>query len=330
MPIQQGIEKASLQSLGQIKDRMTFLYVEHCIINKQDGSITVTDARGTVHVPAAMLSVLLLGPGTSLTHRAVELISDSGMSIIWVGEHGVRYYAHGHPLTHSSQLLKTQAKLVSNTRTRLEVARKMYQIRFPDEDVSGYTMQQLRGREGARIRSIYRKLAKETGIEWSRREFDPDNYDAGNAVNKALSAAHACLYGIAHSAIVALGCSSGLGFVHDGHERSFVYDIADLYKAEITIPIAFHTAASADREDDIGSMVRRQVRDAAAGGHILERTVRDIRKLLMGDDIEEIETNVLYLWDDRNEKVSSGISYNMTNGEYEVALETCNGKIVEK
>ena len=118
--------------------------------------------------------------------------------------------------------------------------------------------------------------------------------------------------------------------MHDGHERSFVYDIADLYKAEITIPIAFHTAASADREDDIGSMVRRQVRDAAAGGHILERTVRDIRKLLMGDDIEEIETNVLYLWDDRNEKVSSGISYNMTNGEYEVALETCNGKIVEK
>ena len=145
MPIQQGIEKASLQSLGQIKDRMTFLYVEHCIINKQDGSITVTDARGTVHVPAAMLSVLLLGPGTSLTHRAVELISDSGMSIIWVGEHGVRYYAHGHPLTHSSQLIKTQAKLVSNTRTRLEVARKMYQMRFPDEDVSGYTMQQLRG-----------------------------------------------------------------------------------------------------------------------------------------------------------------------------------------
>lgn len=330
MPIQQGIEKAGLQALGQIKDRITFLYIERSVINKQDGSITVTDARGTVHIPAAMLSVLLLGPGTSLTHRAVELIGDSGMSIIWVGEHGVRYYAHGRPLTHSSQLLKKQAKLVSNTRTRLEVARKMYQMRFPEEDVSEYTMQQLRGREGARIRSIYRKMAKETGVEWNGREFDPDDFEVGSAVNKALSAAHACLYGIVHSAIVALGCASGLGFVHDGHERSFVYDIADLYKAEITIPIAFRAAAAADKGDDIGSIVRRKVRDAASDGHILERTVRDIRRLLIGDNAEEIETNVLYLWDDKREYVASGISYGMANGEYETTLETGNGRIAEE
>lgn len=223
MPANQGIEKPGLQTLVQVKDRMTFLYVERCIINRQDGAITVTDARGTVHVPAASLSVLLIGPGTNLTHRAVELIGDSGMTLIWVGEHGVRYYAHGRPLTHSAQLLKQQAKLVSNTHTRLAVARKMYQMRFPGENVSGFTMQQLRGREGARVRGVYRKMAKETGVEWNGREYDPNDFSAGDPVNMALSAAHACLYGLAHSAIVALGCSPGLGFVHDGHERSFVY-----------------------------------------------------------------------------------------------------------
>lgn len=309
MPGEAGIVKPELQTLVQVKDRMTFLYIEHCVVNRQDGAITVTDARGTVHVPAAALSALLLGPGTNLTHRAVELAGDSGMTLIWVGERGVRYYAHGRPLTHSSTLLKKQAELASNTRTRLAVARKMYQMRFPGEDVSALTMQQLRGREGARVRGVYRRMSRETGVPWDGREYDTQDFSAGSAVNKALSAAHACLYGIAHSAIAALGCSPGLGFVHDGHERSFVYDMADLYKAELTIPIAFQTAA--DAPADIASEVRRRVRDAASEGHILERIVRDIQQLLSegsaGEDIPDAE--VLYLWDERTGAVVAGVSY---------------------
>ncbi len=329
MPANQGIEKPGLQTLVQVKDRMTFLYVERCIVNRQDGAITVTDARGTVHVPAASLSVLLIGPGTNLTHRAVELIGNSGMTLIWVGEHGVRYYAHGRPLTHSAQLLKQQAKLVSNTHTRLAVARKMYQMRFPGENVSGFTMQQLRGREGARVRGVYRKMAKETGVEWNGREYDPNDFSAGDPVNMALSAAHACLYGLAHSAIVALGCSPGLGFVHDGHERSFVYDVADLYKAEITIPIAFYAAA--EKPKDIAAEVRRRVRDAAADGKILERIVHDIRRLLLGDDadVQAFETEVLYLWDEKQGQVANGISYGKAEESLETALETGYGALPE-
>ena len=109
---------------------MSFLYLERCLINRQDGAITVADARGVVHVPAASLGVLLLGPGASITHRAVELIGSAGASVIWVGEEGIRFYAHGCPLTHSSALLMRQAALVSNVRTRVAVARKMYQLRF--------------------------------------------------------------------------------------------------------------------------------------------------------------------------------------------------------
>lgn len=197
-----GAPKAELQELPQIKERMSFLYLEHCIINRQDSAISVVDERGTVNVPAASLSVLLLGPGTNATHRAMELIGDVGTSVLWIGEHGVRYYASGKPLTHSASLLLKQAELVTNVRSRLGVARKMYQMRFSGEDVSQMTMQQLRGKEGARVRKAYRKSAAENDIEWDWREFDPNDYEAGTAVNKALSAGTACLVFPAHAGMI--------------------------------------------------------------------------------------------------------------------------------
>ncbi len=240
-----GMLKPDLQALPQIRDRMTFLYLERCQINRQDSAITVIDEDGIVLIPAAAISVLLLGPGTTVTHRAMELIGDAGVCIIWVGEHGVRYYASGRPLTHKAGLLMRQAALASNQKQHLEVVRKMFQLRFPGEDISHLTLPQLRGREGARVRSAYRRAAEEWGIDWNGRVYDPENFAEGDAVNQALSAGHACLYGLAHAVIVAMGCSAGLGFVHIGHENSFVYDIADLYKAETTIPIAFEIAAPA-------------------------------------------------------------------------------------
>ncbi|MDR1663954.1 MAG: type I-E CRISPR-associated endonuclease Cas1e [Clostridiales bacterium] len=304
-----GAKKPELPALPQIKERISFLYLERCVINRQDNAITITDVRGTVYVPSAVLSVILLGPGTKVTHRAMELIGDTGASVVWVGERGVRYYAHGRPLTHSSRLLITQAALVSNAHTRVAVARKMYAMRFLGEDVSQMSMQQLRGREGARIRSVYRRLSKKIGVPWNGREYDVDDYESGDPINKALSAAHACLYGVAHSVIVALGCSPGLGFIHTGHERSFVYDVADLYKAEITIPIAFQTAAQCADKDDIGAITRRAVRDAIYNGHILTRVVKDIHLLLENEPNIEIETDVLRLWDDKQGSVESGVSY---------------------
>ena len=308
-----GAKRPELQELPQIKERLSFLYLERCVINRADSAITVTDVRGTVHVPAAALSVLLLGPGTKVTHRAMELIGDSGTSVIWVGESGVRYYAHGRPLTHSSRLLVAQAALVSNVRSRAAVARRMYSMRFPDEDVTGMTLQQLRGREGARVRSVYRKLSKKTGVAWYGREYDPNDFEAGTPVNKALSAAHACLYGLAHSVIVALGCSPGLGFIHAGHERSFVYDIADLYKAEITIPIAFEMAAK--ETDDIGRDTRRAVRDAIKDGRVILRMLKDIRVLLMDEVEDEIDASIVELWDDKQGFLKSGVAYKDEDAE---------------
>ena len=140
-----GMIRPDLQALPQVRDRMTFLYLEHCTLGRQDGAITVTDEKGIVQIPAAGISVLLLGPGTRVTHRAMELMGDAGVGAVWVGEHGVRYYAHGRPLTTHSRMLIRQAELVSNHRKHLDVVRKMYQLRFPEEDVSHLTMQQLGG-----------------------------------------------------------------------------------------------------------------------------------------------------------------------------------------
>ena len=309
-----GAPPPELVDLVRVEDRLSFVYFEHCIIRRDDNAITVTDETGTIHVPAASLSVLMLGPGTDITHQAMTVIGDNGATVIWVGERGVRMYAFGKPLTHSSALLQRQASLVSNMRTRLAVARRMYQMRFPDEDVSRLTMQQLRGREGARIRRTYRRCSQETGVPWDRRTYDHDDFEAGTDINKALSAAHTCLYGIAHAVIVALGCSPGLGFVHTGHERSFVYDIADLYKAELSIPVAFRTVAS--EPDDIGAATRRAMRDAVYDLSIMSRMTTDIKTLLdAGADADGLagmtgmDGDHVGLWDERRGEVAAGRSY---------------------
>lgn len=304
-----GAKKAELTELPKISDRVSFIYVERAKINRVDSAITILDYRGTVRLPAAMIGVLLLGPGTDISHRAIELIGDTGTTVIWVGERGVRFYAGGTPLAHSTKFLEKQATLVSNNRTRLDVARKMYEMRFKGEEVSKFTMQQLRGREGARIRKVYRELSKEYKVEWSGREYKVDDYDDGTPVNKALSAANVSLYGVCHSVIAALGMSPGLGFVHTGHDKSFVYDIADLYKAEITIPIAFKIASEANETDDVGTLARLAVRDKMVDGKLLKRIVDDLQFLMKVEDDEQIEIDVLNLWDDKNENVRHGISY---------------------
>jgi CRISPR-associated protein Cas1 len=304
-----GAKPTTVSELARVEDRLSYVYFEHAVIHRDASAVTATDKRGTVHLPAAALGALLLGPGTSVSHQAMVLLAESGSSVVWVGEHGVRYYAHGRSLARSSRLLDAQARLVSNRQSRLRVARQMYELRFPEEDVGRLTMQQLRGREGARVRRSYRDHSDRTGVEWRGRSYDHSDFELSDAVNKALSAATTCLYGLAHSVIVALGCSPGLGFIHTGHERSFVYDIADLYKAELAIPTAFDVAAQ--DVEDIGGVTRRLMRDRIFDARLLERCVKDVRRLL-GDaaDEEGLDDDSVRLWDGRDgATVASGTSY---------------------
>ncbi len=306
-----GTRPATLPELVRATDRITFVYVEQSVVHRDSNAITATDARGTVHIPAASLGALLLGPGTSVTHQAMMLLSDSASTAVWVGERGVRYYAHGRSLASSTRLLEVQAQRVSNRAERLKVARQMYGMRFPDErDIDQLTMQQLRGREGARVRRCYREHAERTGVSWSRRDYERTDWDAADPVNRALSAANTSLYGIVHAVLVSLGCSPGLGFVHTGHERCFVYDIADLYKAEITIPAAFDIVASGVVE--IEAAARRAVRDRIFTARVLERCVHDVQALLLGETADSepfAEAEVVWLWDGADRQVAGGVSY---------------------
>lgn len=133
------------QELARVEDRLSFLYVERAVVNRDANALTITDQRGVVHVPATDLAAVLLGPGTRVTYAAMALLGDAGVSVVWVGEKGVRYYAHGRPPAKSSRMAEAQAKVVTNQRTRLNCARAMYGMRFPGEDVSRATMAQLRG-----------------------------------------------------------------------------------------------------------------------------------------------------------------------------------------
>ncbi|MFB0918614.1 MAG: type I-E CRISPR-associated endonuclease Cas1e [Clostridiaceae bacterium] len=304
-----GALKTELVQLPRVKDRVSFIYIEHAKISRQDSSITIIEERGIVKIPSAMISVLLLGPGTDISHRAMELIGDTGTSVVWVGERGVRHYAHGRALSHSDKFLVKQAQLASNTHLRLKVAKKMYQKRFPNEDVSELTMQQLRGREGSRIRSTYRTLSKKHGVPWTGRSYDPDNFEGGSIINQALSSAHFALYGLVYSVIVALGASPGLGFVHVGHDLSFVYDVADLYKADITIPIAFEVAENYKKDDDVGKITRLKVRDKFVDGKLIEQIVKDLQFLLEIDEEEQITADIINLWDDKSNIVKHGTNY---------------------
>lgn len=312
-----GVEPSRPSELARVEDRISFVYLEHAVIARDANALTATTDEGIMHIPSAGLLVLLLGPGTNVTHQAMTVLADSGAAIVWVGERGVRYYAGGRPLARSSRLLLKQASIVSNGRRRLALARRMYEMRFEGEDTRALTMQQLRGREGARIRNVYRDWSKRTAVEWDKRDYNPDDFAGGDPINQALSAANACLYGVVHAAVVAIGCSPGLGIVHTGHDLSFVYDIADLYKAEFSIPVAFEIVSSIEKGEierenaDLPQLVRREMRDRIRESRLIERIVRDVKGLLEKDELEgEVESGEdrHRLWDPKGD-VEAGANY---------------------
>ncbi|MCG6493911.1 type I-E CRISPR-associated endonuclease Cas1e [Kitasatospora sp. A2-31] len=286
-----GRRPASTPSeLARAGDRLSFVYLERCIVHRDANAITAEDAEGTTHIPSATIGTLLLGPGTRITHQAMSLLGETGTGVTWVGEHGVRYYAGGRALSRSAALAEAQAHCWANRRTRLEVARSMYRLRFPDEDVNGLTRRELLGREGRRVKDCYRKNAERTGILWRGRHYTPGDFTSGDPANQAITAASQVMYGISHAVVTALGCSPALGFIHSGHELSFVLDIADLYKTEIGIPVAFDVAASAP--DDAGPSTRRALRDRIYRLRLLDRVVDDIKGLLTAGGHNDAATDI--------------------------------------
>jgi CRISP-associated protein Cas1 len=304
-----------LHALPKVRDSLSFLYVEHKKIDQEDKAIALHDAQGKVPVPCASLTTLLLGPGTSITHAAIRTLAESGCLVLWTGEGGVRFYAQGMGETRSSQNLLQQALLSSVPRIRLLVVRRLYEMRFTEPLDPELSLQQIRGKEGIRVREAYAKASRETGVSWTGRSYKRDNWSEADPINRALSAANSCLYGVCHSAIVSTGFSPALGFIHTGKMLSFVYDIADLYKVEVTVPIAFQ--AVAEGLNNLETRVRKKCRDKFFEEKILQRIVPDIERVLSIEgvdfggtiDFDSSSDPPGDLWDPDSGKAEGGINW---------------------
>ena len=262
-----------------IKERTSLVFLERGELDVIDGAFVLVDKNGVrTQIPIGAVACLMLEPGIRVSHAAVTLAARVGCLLVWIGEAGVRLYAAGQPGGARSDRLLYQARLALDESARLKVVRKMYELRFGGPVPEHHSVEQLRGVEGARVREMYHQIARKYGLEWTGRRYDPDEWGSGDLQNRCLSSATACLYGIAEAAILAAGYAPAIGFIHTGKPRSFVYDVADLFKFETVVPVAFRVAA----QDPISPerSVRLACRDMFRETRLLRRIIPTIEQVL--------------------------------------------------
>lgn len=271
-----------------MKDRISMMFIQYGQIDVVDGAFVVIDQTGIrTHIPVGSVACLMLEPGTRVSHAAVKLASTVGTLLVWVGEAGVRLYASGQPGGARADRLLYQAKLALDDDLRLKVVRKMYELRFGEVPPQRRSVEQLRGIEGARVRETYKLLAKQYGVQWNGRNYDVKDWAKGDIANQCLSAATSCLYGITEAAVLAAGYAPAVGFIHTGKPLSFVYDIADIFKFDSVVPIAFRIAGKKPRNPD--REVRLACRDIFRSNRVLEKIIPTIEEVLAAGEIKPPE-----------------------------------------
>lgn len=272
-----------------MKDRSTLVFVERAQLDVADGAFVAVNADGTrTQIPIGGLAGVMLEPGARISHAAIALAARTGTLITWVGEAGVRLYSAGQPGGARADRLLWQARLALDDAARLRVVRKMYALRFGEEAPQRRSIDQLRGIEGVRVRKTYELLAKAHGVNWSRRAYDPKDWEAGDMPNRCLSAATACLHGLTEAAVLAAGYAPAIGFLHSGKPLSFVYDIADLWKFDTVVPEAFRVAGLAERgklDMSPDRAVRLACRDAFRKTGLLAKIIPRIEEVLEAGEL---------------------------------------------
>lgn len=268
-----------------MKDRVSMIFLRYGQIDVLDGAFVLIDKTGIrTHIPVGSVACIMLEPGTRVSHAAAKLAATVGTLLVWVGEAGVRLYASGQPGGARSDKLLYQAKLALDDDLRLKVVRKMFELRFGESAPSRRSVDQLRGIEGSRVRATYGMLAKEYGVKWQGRRYDPKDWSKGDKINQCISSATSCLYGITEAAILAAGYAPAIGFLHTGKPLSFVYDIADIIKFDTVVPKAFEIASKNFAEPD--KAVRIACRDAFRSGNTLAKLIPLIEEVLSAGEIE--------------------------------------------
>jgi CRISPR-associated protein Cas1 len=262
-----------------IKNRVSVFYVEKGNLDVLDGAFVIVDKNGVrTQIPVGSVTCLMLEPGTRVSHSAVTLAARVGCLLIWIGEAGVRLYAAGQPGGARADRLLYQASLALDDQSRLKVVRKMYALRFKEEPPARRSVEQLRGIEGGRVRKMYQMLARQYGVDWKKRNYDHHEWGSGDVPNRCLSSATACLYGLCEAAILAAGYAPAVGFIHTGKPQSFVYDIADMFKFETVVPLAFKIAGRSTHNPERD--VRLACRDSFRTTKLLNKIIPTIEEVL--------------------------------------------------
>lgn len=293
------------QELPMLRDSISYIYLEHAIIEQDNLSIVAICKDGRIPIPVAATTCLLFGPGINVTHAAIRTIVENGCMAIWCGAQATRFYAVGIGETRSAKNLLLQAQYCMDQEKHMEVVRKMYEMRFPGIDTADMTLQQIRGMEGIRVRKTYEMLGRATGVQWKKRMYKTDNWANADQINQALSEANALLYGVCHAAIVSMGFSPGLGFVHTGKQLSFVYDIADLYKTETTMPAAFEAISQGG---DVHQNLKKLCRKHFIRVRLLERIPKDLAFLFGATEPSVNLISAGSLWNEDSE-INGGKNY---------------------
>ena len=275
-----------------LKERASILFIEKGRLDVLDGAFVVVDRIGVrTHIPVGGLACLMLEPGTRVSHAAATLAARVGCLLIWVGEAGVRVYSAGQPGGARADRLLHQARLALDPAARLRVVRRMYGMRFGEPAPQRRSIDQLRGIEGARVKRLYAMFASQHGVDWRGRRYDPSNWRAADLPNRCLSQATACLYGLVEAAILAAGYAPAVGFLHTGKPQSFVYDVADVFKFETVVPVAFRVAGQVRRGELVGAggpirQVRIGCRDRFRQTRLLNRLIPSIEEMLAAGELD--------------------------------------------
>ena len=271
-------------------DRHGLLWLSRGNLYVEDGTLQFVAAKspemkaGRYGIPFQNVSMLIMGPGTTITHDCLRLLARNGTGLICVAEGGVRMYTAPPLETGDSAYARKQAYLWADEKKRLEVARFIYKLRLGEENIPETNINALRGIEGARIRESYKIIAQQWGISWHGRHYDRQNPGVNDTPNQALNHAATAMEGAAMIAVASTGTIPQLGFIHEDPAISFCLDIADIYRTTITVPIAFKAAKFYETHAgnvSLDQVTRRFIIQSFKKHRVVSRMIEDIKRIIM-------------------------------------------------
>ena len=271
------------------RDRAGLLYLARGALTARDGTLAFLQGAGTQSdaldpgdyaIPLQGVSMILLGPGSTVSHDALRLLAHARTALAAVGEDGVRMYTAPPLIPDRSGLARRQARCWASDSLRVDIARRMYAWRLGDV-LPHRDIEVLRGIEGARMKQTYRLTAQQVGVDWKRRRYDRANPNAADLPNQALNHAASAVEAAAAIAVASTGAIPQLGFIHEDPGQSFVLDIADLFRDKITILFAFRAAKQVEERPDLSieRTTRRKIGRALADQNVIPAMIDRVNSL---------------------------------------------------